>query len=73
MVAKKVVVDEKTGEEKRESRPARLWTSTLRRTKETAQFIKQENVTFKWDNNDEGKRPGSYSALSANKSYLHFV
>eukprot|EP00804_Cyclotella_cryptica_P018383 CCRYP_020368-RA/>CCRYP_020368-RA protein AED:0.27 eAED:0.27 QI:905/1/1/1/0.8/0.83/6/176/281 len=54
VVATKVVVDEKTGEERREVRPARLWTSTLRRTKETAQFIKQESVTFKWDNNDEG-------------------
>lgn len=64
VVATKVEVDEETGEEKREARPARLWTSTLRRTKETAQFIKQENVTFKWDNNDEGNRPGSYSWLS---------
>ncbi|KAL7511968.1 hypothetical protein ACHAXN_008925 [Cyclotella atomus] len=56
VVAKKLVVDEVTGEEKSEVRPARLWTSTLRRTKETAQFIKQESVTFKWDNNDEGNR-----------------
>lgn len=44
----------KTGEEKRVPRPARLWTSTLRRTKETAQFIKREKVTtHKWDNGDQ--------------------
>jgi predicted kinase len=65
VVAKKLVVDEVTGEEKSEVRPARLWTSTLRRTKETAQFIKQESVTFKWDNNDEGNRLGSYQRCLA--------
>lgn len=46
--------DEETGEEKRVPRPARLWTSTLRRTKETAQFIKHEKIsTHQWDNGDE--------------------
>eukprot|EP00956_Cyclotella_meneghiniana_P022918 scaffold43858_cov67-Cyclotella_meneghiniana.AAC.5 len=53
VVATEVKVDEETGEEKRVARPARLWTSTLRRTKETAQFIKKEKMTFKWDNHDE--------------------
>lgn len=58
VVATKLEIDPQTGEEKREVRPARLWTSTLRRTKETAQFIKQDKVTFKWDNDDEGKHFG---------------
>ena len=53
-VGMEVVKDEETGEEKRIPRPARLWTSTLRRTKETAQFIKHEKIqSFKWDNRDE--------------------
>ncbi|KAL7528385.1 hypothetical protein ACHAWF_002542 [Thalassiosira exigua] len=53
-VAMDVEKDEETGEEKRTPRPARLWTSTLRRTKETAQFIKKSKIsTFKWDNGDE--------------------
>lgn len=53
-IGMEVVKDEKTGEEKRVPRPARLWTSTLRRTKETAQFIKREKVTtHKWDNGDQ--------------------
>ncbi|EED94866.1 6-phosphofructo 2-kinase, partial [Thalassiosira pseudonana CCMP1335] len=34
-------------DEIRTDRPARLWTSTLKRTKETAQFIKREPKTFK--------------------------
>mmetsp|Transcript_25163 Transcript_25163/g.53209 ORF Transcript_25163/g.53209 Transcript_25163/m.53209 type:complete len:515 (-) Transcript_25163:323-1867(-) len=46
--------DETTGEEIKSPIPARLWTSTLRRTKETAQFIKRESITtHKWDNGDE--------------------
>lgn len=36
-IATKTVVDPVTGEETKEDLPARLWTSTLRRTKETAQ------------------------------------
>ena len=53
VVGMKVDKDEVTGEEKRTPRPARLWTSTLRRTKETAQFIKHEKIpAFKWDNGD---------------------
>ena len=59
VVGTEVKVDEETGEEKRVARPARLWTSTLKRTKETAQFIKKEVMTFKWDNHDEG-RPSAY-------------
>lgn len=54
VVGMDVVKDEKTGKEKRTPRPARLWTSTLKRTKETAQFIKRDKITtFKWDNGDE--------------------
>lgn len=33
-------------------RPCRLWTSTLKRTKETAQFFKHERFEFTWDNGD---------------------
>lgn len=55
VIGMKVEVDEETGEEKiRTPRPARLWTSTLRRTKETAALIKKEKITtFKWDNDDQ--------------------
>ena len=35
-------------------RPARLWTSTLRRTKETAQFIQHNTIHHVWDNGDSG-------------------
>lgn len=35
-------------------RPARLWTSTLRRTKETAQFIEHGTFQHTWDNGDTG-------------------
>jgi broad specificity phosphatase PhoE/predicted kinase len=34
--------------------PARLWTSTLRRTKETAQFIQHPKLRHTWDNGDTG-------------------
>ena len=33
-------------------RPARLWTSTLRRTKETAQFIEHNTIKHTYDNGD---------------------
>jgi broad specificity phosphatase PhoE/predicted kinase len=36
----------------RPERPCRLWTSTLRRTKETAQFIEHNMLTHVWDNGD---------------------
>ena len=53
VIGMKVERDKITGEEKRTPQPARLWTSTLRRTKETAQFIKHEKIpAFKWDNGD---------------------
>lgn len=32
--------------------PCRLWTSTLRRTKETAQFIEHTTLQHTWDNGD---------------------
>ena len=47
--------DPETGEEKECPRPARLWTSTLRRTKETAQFIEHDKLQHIWDNGDEGE------------------
>lgn len=54
VIAMDVEKDGETGEEKRTPCPARLWTSTLRRTKETAQFIKHDKIaTHKWDNGDE--------------------
>lgn len=34
-------------------RPARLWTSTLRRTKETAQFIEHNTIHYKFDGDKE--------------------
>jgi broad specificity phosphatase PhoE len=36
-------------------RPARLWTSTLRRTQETTQFIDHYPITHTWDNGDTGE------------------
>ncbi|KAL9191025.1 hypothetical protein ACHAXT_000731 [Thalassiosira profunda] len=54
VIGMEVKKDEETGEETRTPCPARLWTSTLRRTKETAAFIKHDKIsTFKWDNGDE--------------------
>lgn len=54
VVGTHVTQDEATGEEVRVPSPARLWTSTLRRTKETAAHIRKETITtHKWDNGDE--------------------
>lgn len=39
----------------RVARPARLWTSTLRRTKETAQFIEHPSISYTWDNGETGQ------------------
>ena len=36
-------------------RPARLWTSTLRRTKETSAHIEHETLQHTWDNGDTGE------------------
>jgi broad specificity phosphatase PhoE len=49
------VFDEATGEEKKVPRPCRLWTSTLRRTNETAQFIEHDSLHHTWDNGDTGE------------------
>jgi len=46
--------DPETGEDITRPRPARLWTSTLRRTKETAQFIDHPKIEHTWDNGDTG-------------------
>jgi broad specificity phosphatase PhoE len=51
-IAMEKIVDEKTGEIHEEERPCRLWTSTLRRTKETAQFIEHNVLQHEWDNGD---------------------
>lgn len=51
-IAHVTVVDEVTGEEKRVERPTRLWTSTLRRTQETAQFIEHDSMEVTYDNGD---------------------
>lgn len=47
--AKEVIAQGEDGKE----RPCRLWTSTLRRTKETAQFIEHHHITAHYDNGDE--------------------
>lgn len=53
-IAQTTEVDAETGEEKKVSRPARLWTSTMRRTKETAQYIDHNQIQHTWDNGDTG-------------------
>ena len=53
-IAQHKVVDE-NGEEKVVERPTRLWTSTLRRTKETAQFIEHNSFEHTWDNGETGE------------------
>lgn len=40
---------------KPQPRPCRLWTSTLRRTQETAQFIEHDANRFTWDNGESGE------------------
>ena len=45
--------DPETGKEVKQPRPARLWTSTLRRTKETAQFIEHNTFEHTYDNGDK--------------------
>jgi len=52
VIARKTVVNEETGEEKDVPRPCRLWTSTLRRTKETAQFINSDEFEHTFDNGE---------------------
>ena len=42
------------GDAKPETRPCRLWTSTLRRTKETAQFLEHDAQSFTFDNGETG-------------------
>mmetsp|Transcript_7785 Transcript_7785/g.24501 ORF Transcript_7785/g.24501 Transcript_7785/m.24501 type:complete len:512 (-) Transcript_7785:157-1692(-) len=58
--------DPATGEE----RPARLWTSTLRRTRETAQYIKHHSIEINYAGDDVGRaqewvqlRPVAWSNL----------
>jgi hypothetical protein len=53
-IAMETVTDPETAEESKVARPARLWTSTLRRTKETAAFIKHSKINHTWDNGDTG-------------------
>lgn len=54
-IATETIIDPETGEERKKERPARLWTSTLRRTKETAQFIDHPSIQHTWDNGDTGE------------------
>jgi broad specificity phosphatase PhoE len=49
------IEDPVTGATKTIPRPSRLWTSTLRRTKETAQFLEHEILQHTWDNGDTGE------------------
>ena len=51
-VAQNTTTDQNTGEEVKTPQPARLWTSTLRRTKETAQFIEHDTIHHTYDNGD---------------------
>lgn len=50
-IAHEKIVDE-NGEETTVERPTRLWTSTLRRTKETAQFIEHNTIQVSGDSGD---------------------
>eukprot|EP00568_Trieres_chinensis_P003977 CAMPEP_0183291858 /NCGR_PEP_ID=MMETSP0160_2-20130417/1128_1 /TAXON_ID=2839 ORGANISM="Odontella Sinensis, Strain Grunow 1884" /NCGR_SAMPLE_ID=MMETSP0160_2 /ASSEMBLY_ACC=CAM_ASM_000250 /LENGTH=548 /DNA_ID=CAMNT_0025452717 /DNA_START=127 /DNA_END=1773 /DNA_ORIENTATION=- len=52
-IAQCTVKDPETGEESQEARPCRLWTSTLRRTKETAQFIEHDEFEHTFDNGEK--------------------
>jgi len=45
-------VSEADSDDDKEERPCRLWTSTLRRTKETAQFIDHDKFNHTFDNGD---------------------
>lgn len=53
-IAQNTIFDKETNKEKKIPRPARLWTSTLIRTKETAQFIEHYTIEHTWDNGDVG-------------------
>jgi broad specificity phosphatase PhoE len=44
--------EETTPDGKVKQRPCRLWTSTLRRTKETSQFIQHDTINHTFDNGD---------------------
>eukprot|EP00523_Entomoneis_sp_CCMP467_P000791 CAMPEP_0168748640 /NCGR_PEP_ID=MMETSP0724-20121128/16282_1 /TAXON_ID=265536 /ORGANISM="Amphiprora sp., Strain CCMP467" /LENGTH=583 /DNA_ID=CAMNT_0008796479 /DNA_START=117 /DNA_END=1868 /DNA_ORIENTATION=+ len=50
--------DDNGGEPKPKPRPARLWTSTLRRTKETAQFIPHNKMTWNNQSNNDKSHNG---------------
>ena len=50
-IAKSTQTNE-NGEEVEVEKPCRLWTSTLKRTKETAQFIKHPCKVYEWDNGE---------------------
>ena len=54
-IGQETKVDPITKEPVISPRPARLWTSTLRRTKETAQFIEHKTIQHTWDNGDTGE------------------
>jgi len=54
VIGTKTITDDK-GKETKVPAPARLWTSTLRRTKETAKYIKHDAIDCTWDNGDKNK------------------
>jgi len=54
VIGTKTTTDE-DGKESKTSVPARLWTSTLRRTKETAKYINHDAIDVTWDNGDKNE------------------
>jgi len=54
VIGKNMSTDDE-GNESEVSVPARLWTSTLRRTKQTAKHIKHDTIDATWDNGDNNK------------------
>lgn len=54
-MATKEEICPETGQVIKKDVPCRLWTSTLRRTKETVQFIEHSPLFCTWDNGDKGE------------------
>mmetsp|Transcript_63069 Transcript_63069/g.73785 ORF Transcript_63069/g.73785 Transcript_63069/m.73785 type:complete len:525 (-) Transcript_63069:249-1823(-) len=52
-ISVKTVIDPDTDKEVKKEIPARLWTSTMQRTKETAQFIDHSPLDNLWDNGEK--------------------
>jgi len=54
VIGTKTITNEE-GKESKVAKPARLWTSTLRRTKETAKYIEHDAIDVTWDNGDKNE------------------